>query len=179
MKMVSLLRGINVSGQKKILMADLRDLFERLGFSQVATYIQSGNVVFESPESARDLLQKQIQDAIRADYGFTVPVELRSHRELTTVIAEYPFGEIDLALEGSKIAVTFLSEEPPAASLATLEQYVIAPDELVHRGREIYLRCPDGFGKAKLTNAILEKKLGVSATSRNWKTVLKLAEMSG
>ena len=179
MKIVSLLRGINVSGQKIIRMADLRVLYEGLGLGQVATYIQSGNVVFESSETDREFLQRKIQDGISAAYDFTVPVELRSHQELMDVVANSPFGEIDPAVDGAKVAVIFLSVEPSAARMATLEQYVIAPDELVHRGREIYVRCPGGFGRTKLTNTLLEKKLDVSATSRNWRTLLKICEMSG
>jgi uncharacterized protein (DUF1697 family) len=179
MKIVSLLRGINVSGQKIIRMADLRALYEGLGLGQVATYIQSGNVVFESSETDRDFLQKKIQDGISDAYGFTVPVELRSHQELMDVVADCPFGEVDPAVDGAKVAVVFLSAEPSAAQVATLGKYVNPPDELVHRGREIYLRCPGGFGKTKLTNTLLEKKLGVAATSRNWRSVRKLCEMSG
>ncbi|MDX2474592.1 MAG: DUF1697 domain-containing protein [Candidatus Krumholzibacteria bacterium] len=179
MKMISLLRGINVSGQKKILMADLKRLYEGLGFTQVTTYIQSGNVVFETSDRRRKHLQNSIQSAIAAKYGFDVPVELRSRRDLQQVIANCPFAEVDLVAEGSRVAVVFLGDQPAASAVAKLAQHVHPPEKLVVMGREVYLHCPDGFGRTKLTNQMIEKKLGTVATARNWKTVLKLCELSG
>ncbi len=179
MKMISLLRGINVSGQKKILMADLKRLYEGLGFTQVTTYIQSGNVVFETSDRRRKHLQNSIQSAIAAKYGFDVPVELRSRHDLQQVIANCPFAEVDLVAEGSRVAVAFLGDQPAASAVAKLAQHVHPPEKLVVMGREVYLHCPDGFGRTKLTNQMIEKKLGTVATARNWKTVLKLCELSG
>lgn len=178
MKMISLLRGINVSGQKRILMADLKRLYEGLGFTQVTTYIQSGNVVFETSDRRQKHLQNSIQSAIAAEYGFDVPVELRSRRDLQQVIANCPFIDIDLVAEGSRVAVAFLGDQPAASAVAALDQHVHPPEKLVVMGREIYLHCPDGFGRTKLTNQMIEKKLGTVATARNWKTVLKLRELS-
>ncbi len=178
MKMVSLLRGINVGGHKKIRMADLRSLYEDLGHGQVASYIQSGNVVFETSDRSRDRVRRGIQDAIADRFGFDVPVELRSHRELDAILKNSPFGKVDLATEGALIGVAFLAARPADARIADLYQIVRAPEEVAVVGKDVYLRYPHGFGRAKLTHTHIESKLGTAATTRNWKTVQKLWELS-
>ncbi len=178
MKQVSLLRGINVSGHKKIKMADLKALYEKLGFKRVATYIQSGNVVFETTLRSRRNLQAKIEKGIATEFGFDVPVVLRTRNELGRIIADCPFGNVDLATEGSRVAVVFLSDTPAPEQVAEVQRFVNAPEELVIAGQDAYLRSPGGFGKSKLTNTFLERKLKVTSTARNWKTVHKLHEMS-
>ncbi len=178
MKYISLLRGINVSGQKKIKMADLKSLYSELGLTEITTYIQSGNVVFNVAGQIANELPAVIATRIEAVYGFKVPVVVRTNAELARVIAGCPFGEIDVSNNGAKYAVAFLSAAPADGLLAELSDLVKPPEELVAHGREIYLHCPHGFGRTKLTNTLLEKKLAVTATSRNWRTVLKLHELS-
>ncbi len=178
MKQVSLLRGINVSGHKKIKMAALKALYEQLGFTQVVTYIQSGNVVFETSLRSRRNLQAKIAQGIAAEFGFSVPVVLRTGSELGRIVAECPFGNIDLASEGSRVGVAFLATTPAPEHVAQIQRFVTAPEELVICGQEIYLRCPDGFGQSKLNNAFLERQLKVTATARNWKTVHKLLALT-
>lgn len=176
MKYISLLRGINVSGQKKIKMTDLKYLYERLGFQDVATYIQSGNVIFKA-ENHTDLNQR-IEKAIQKQYSFHVPVEIRTSREMSSIIKNCPFGSRNSDEDGTKILITFLSAEPSQENLATLRPHVIDPEKLLLKGKEIYLYCPNGYGKSKLSNTFLEQKLKVGATTRNWKTVNKLHELS-
>jgi len=175
---VSLLRGINVSGQKKIRMADLRSLYEGLGFTGVQSYIQSGNVVFDAPVKGAGTLVERIEAAIQQAYAFEVPVVIRTHDELQQVVAGCPFGSVDVDKDGTRVAVAFLSGEPTAAGVDSMAPMVVSPEKLVVVGCEAYLHYPDGMGKSKLTTALLEKRLGVTATARNWKTVLRLVELS-
>lgn len=170
---VSLLRGINVGGHKKIRMADLRALYEGLGFKKVQSFIQSGNVVFDSSVEEAGTLSKQIEAAIQREFSFEVPVMIRTLGELRQVVERCPFGPIDIDKDGTRVLVTFLSGKPAEAGRDWLES-----EKLVIVGREAYVHFPDGVGKSKLSMARLEKKLGVAATGRNWKTVLRLVEMA-
>ena len=173
-----MLRGINVSGQKKIKMSDLESLYVKLGFQNVLTYIQSGNVIFNSGIKDRAEIINIIENGITKKYKFHVPVTLRTRREISDIIKKCPFGSIDISLEGTRVLVTFLSARPPKDKLALIKKYVAASEELVPRGKEIYLYCPNGYGKSKLSNAFLENMLGVVATTRNWKSLQKLYDLS-
>ncbi|MCK5004772.1 MAG: DUF1697 domain-containing protein [Candidatus Aminicenantes bacterium] len=178
MKYISILRGINVGGFKKIKMDDLRALYELSGFGKVVTYIQSGNVIFETEIKNKNVLKGKIERAIERKYGFFVPVEIRTNREIKSIIKNCPFGSIDPVEEGTKVSVTFLSSKPSEVKVFEIQKHIFTPDKLVIKGEEAYLYCPNGYGKSKLSNAFLEKKLGVSATTRNWKSVHKLYELS-
>jgi uncharacterized protein (DUF1697 family) len=175
---IAILRGINVSGQKKILMADLKSLFENSGFLEVQTYIQSGNVVFKSPAKLPGLkLAQKIEKAINEKYGFKVPVITRNKEELQKIITTNPFAEqknIDL----KKLHLTFLSNEPEKENIENIRKTNFSPDEFVIEGKEIYLHIPESYGLTKLSNTFFEKKLKVTATTRNWNTVNKLWEMA-
>jgi len=177
-KIISILRGINVSGQKKIKMADLKSLYETLGFQNVVTYIQSGNVIFDTEVKNKSNLKKSIEQAIEENYQFHVPVEIRTNRELENTIINCPFGTVDLVRDGTKVLVTFLSAQPSEMRISDIQEYVLAPEKLIVAGKEVYLYCPNGYGKSKLSNTFLEKMLGVGATTRNWKSVHKLYELS-
>jgi len=179
MRYISLLRGINVSGQKKIKMSDLESLYEKLGYQDVVTYIQSGNVIFNSDIKDRSKIIQNIENGITKKYKFHVPVTLRTRREISDIIKKCPFGSVDLALEGTKVLVTFLSAKPLKEKLALIKKYVAASEKIILMAKEIYLHCPNGYGKSKLSNAFLENKLGVVATTRNWKSVHKLYDLSG
>ena len=178
MNYISILRGINVGGQKKIRMADLKSLYESLGFENVVTYIQSGNVIFDAKVRSMARSKTTVETAIEEYYGFHVPVEIRTRGDIEKIIHNLPFEVVDFEENGTKILVTFLSSKPSAEKLTSIQPYVKAPEELVVIGTEVYLYCPNGYGKTKLSNTFLEKKLGVEATTRNWKTVQKLYELS-
>jgi len=178
MKYISILRGINVSGQKKILMSDLKALYIDLGYENVVTYIQSGNVIFDSKEKKKFKLKNQIESSIKDKYKFHVPVEIRTKLEMSKIIKNCPFGSIDIIENTTKVLLTFLSAVPSKNNINEIQNYVKLPEKLVVTGKEAYLHCPNGYGKSKLSNNFLEKKLGVSATTRNWKSVLKLYELS-
>ena len=172
----ALLRGINVGRNKRIGMADLRKLMEGLGHESVKTHLQSGNIVFESPTRSDGALETAIEGAIASELGMDVTVIVRRADELAAVVAGSPFdGRTD---DPKKIHVAFLSEQPKAAAVKGFDAEEFAPDELEVIGREVYLLYPDGYARTKLTNAVLEKKLGVRATSRNSRTVKALADLT-
>lgn len=177
-KYISILRGINVSGQKKIKMAELTALYESLGFQNVVTYIQSGNVIFDSTVQNEEELRDMIERAINERFKFDVPIVIRTNQAIKSIIDHSPFGPIDLAKDGTKVLLTFLSAEPAKEKISEIQTYVAEPERLIIKGKEAYLHCPNGYGKTKLTNTFLEKKLEVDATTRNWKTVHKLFELS-
>lgn len=178
MKYISILRGINVSGQKKIVMKDLKVLYHDLGYENVLTYIQSGNVIFDSKEKKISELKKKIESAIEKKYKFNVPVEIRTKSDMSKIIKNCPFGTVNLLEDGTKVLLTFLSSIPSKNNIIEIQKYVKMPERLVVISKEAYLHCPNGYGRSKLSNNFLEKKLGVYATTRNWKSVLKLYELS-
>jgi uncharacterized protein (DUF1697 family) len=173
---VALLRGINVSGQKKVPMAVLRDVFAGLGHTDVVTYIQSGNVVFDAEREDLDTLRREIEAAIVDEFGFDVPVVIRTSTQLASIIAASPYTQS--GADSARLAVAFLNDVPVAGRAAMVDASGSPPDELALVRGEVYLHCPTGFGRTKLTNTFLEKRLGVTATTRNWKTVTKLAALA-
>jgi uncharacterized protein (DUF1697 family) len=173
---VALLRGINLGAKKRVSMTDLRALFTSLGAEDVTTYVQSGNVVFKSGEGSAKLAAG-IERRIRRDLGLTVTVLLRTKPQLAKVVTGNPFAK--RVKDPTKLHVTFLAETPNRSRVRRLDREHGEPDEFRVVGREVYLHCPNGYGRSKLTNAYFEKELGVAATTRNWKSVTKLAELAG
>jgi uncharacterized protein (DUF1697 family) len=173
---ISILRGINVSGQKKILMNDLKSLYESF-FKDVNTYIQSGNVAFKSSETNDLKIAKKIEAAIFKKYNFHVPVIVRSACEMKKIVSSNPFLK-DKNIDVKKLHVTFLSETPSEENVKSIENVDFSQDQFIISGKEIYLHIPESYGKTKLSNQFFEKKLKVTATTRNWNTVVKLMEMS-
>jgi uncharacterized protein (DUF1697 family) len=169
---ISLLRGINVSGQKKILMADLKGLYEEIGFSNVQAYIQSGNVVFDYKETASNKLQKMIFDKIKKHYGFEVPNLILSPNEIEVAFNSNPYQNIE------KSYFTFLFELPLREDIDGLSLISFDNEFYELIGKVIYSHYPNGVGRAKLTTNFFEKKLKVSATARNLNTTKKLLEMA-
>jgi len=166
-----LLRGINVGGRNPVAMADLRALFESLGYSDVATYIQSGNVTFRT---GRPVRPETIEAAVATRMGFDVAVVLRKASDLVRIVHANPFG----ALDPKHLHVGFLAENPPAQAAKGLDPAACAPEEFVLRGCEIYLHLPHGMGRARLP-MYLDRRLKIPTTVRNWSTVLKLTELGG
>jgi len=174
---ISLLRGINVGGQKKIHMETLRGVYETLGYTRVRTYVQSGNVAFESSGFTPAELAKRIEEQIEKTCGFPVPVFIPQPDELQEILTRNPFL-YDRIEDPSKLHVTFLYQSP----LETAWTKLIAPssilDEFSSGELAVYLYCPNGYGKTKLNNGFFERKLGVSVTTRNWNTVNALYNMA-
>ncbi|MGH1364135.1 MAG: DUF1697 domain-containing protein [Calditrichia bacterium] len=173
---LSLLRGVNVSGQKIIKMADLKVLYESLGLESVKTYIQSGNVVFACEESREKTIAAEISAAIKKSYGFDVPVQTFTLPEWRSIATEHPLMNVDPVEEKMKY-VTLLGRMPEKEKLAALA----VPDgdngTIKVVGKTIYLSCPSGYGRTKLSNNFFESKLKVQATSRNWRSTQKLLNL--
>ena len=174
---VAMLRGINVSGHKIIKMEDLRASFLALGLRGVKTHVQSGNVIFEAAKNSSADLSKQIAASIQRDFGFAVPVILKTAKELERVIQSNPFAKMK-SVDPARLHVTFLSKPAPKDASKKLDALAHAPDQFRLGAQEIYLHCPDGYGRTKLSNVALERALSVGATTRNWKTVNSLLEMA-
>ena len=171
-----MLRGINVGGKRKILMADLRQLFEKLGYSNISTYIQSGNVIFDYDRivEAKELEEK-IQEAIFDTYGFEVPVIIRSVNEIEHSILNNPFLDSN---EIERLYLTFLKETPNTINLEKINEYNSPTDNFKIMDKDVFISCSGKYSDSKLTNTFFEKKLKVTATTRNWKTVNKLFQIA-
>ena len=174
---VGLLRGINVAGKKIVKMESLRASFEALGFRRVRTHVQSGNVIFETGKTSSDDLSKIVTERISKDFGFSIPVVLRTSDDIGKVVRNNPFLN-ERRLDNSKLHVTFLSAPPPKDAKEKLDALKSLPDQFRVRGREIYLYCPNGYGRTKLSNNIFERLLSSQATTRNWNTVNTLVTMA-
>jgi uncharacterized protein (DUF1697 family) len=171
---IALLRGINVGGHNIIKMADLRQLLEKIGLQKVKTYIQSGNVLFEA-EQDTTLLTQQLEEEIKNTFGFPVPVILRTAEELEQIIKDCPYS-VDSLNEGESVQLAFLADEPSQEKIDYLQVFKSELDECQIVGKEVYLFFRQSIRDSKLATQLT--KLGVPATVRNWKTVLKIAAMA-
>ena len=174
---VAFLRAVNVGGKNKVPMAELRDALTDAGLEEVATVLQSGNVVFRSRKSSA-AVAKVVAGAIEDAFGLKIGVVIRSAAELAALAAHNPFldgGDDDRDPKTLHVAV--LSARPTAAAVAKLDPDRSPPDAFAVHGREVYLSYPSGSGRTKLTLDYLEKTLGVTGTARNWRTVQRLSAM--
>jgi uncharacterized protein (DUF1697 family) len=172
---VALLRGVNVAG-RTVPMAALRAMFRDLGHERVTSYIQSGNVVFRTPRRDLETLVNEIRSAIGAETGHLVTVVLRTAHELAQVVGANPF--ID-GRDPRTLHVTFLAQSPDPILIAAIAPAIALPDEFRGVGQEVFVACPNGYGRTTLNNAFFERRLGVAATTRNWRTVTMLARLAG
>lgn len=173
---VAMLRGINVGPHKRIKMDRLRQSFGGLGFEQVKTYIQSGNVIFKAGKGSAVALSKKIEDRIVNDFGFSASVIVRTSAELGSIVVANPFLK-QHGIDHEKLHVTFLSDTPAAPALKKLAEFTLAPDQSRCVGREIFLHLPNGFSGSSLWKVPWEEALGVVTTTRNWKTVNAIHQM--
>ncbi len=174
---ISLLRGINVSGKNRISMPDLKRLYESLGLVDVVTYIQSGNVVFDTEKSNQAEIIKLIEAGITRSFGGDVRVILRDKRNIKKILESNPFLN-QRNLDPNKLYVTFLCEAATGLGVQNLPLPNNNGDEFMIYDKEVYLFCPNGYGKTKFSNTFFEKKLNITATTRNWKTVNSLYEIA-
>ena len=173
---ISMLRGINVSGQKKIRMIALKSLYEAMSFANVQTYLQSGNVVFDTDVQDRSKLTAVIEKQIKLSFGHAVSVFLREGADLRRIIEHNPFLEKKNE-DPAHLYVTFLYTKPNEATLRQLAAPENETGEFIVGEREIFLFCPDGYGRTKLSNNFFERQLNMPATTRNWRTVNALYDM--
>ncbi len=176
-KYIALLRGINVSGQKKIKMADLRIHLETAGFLNVQTYIQSGNIVLSSTENNPTLIAKKIESVIDKEFGFKVPTLVITPEYLNKVINESPYLK-DKNREKSKMYFAFLYSNPTTENIDKLSQHTFEGEEIIIQDTMTYLYYEVGAGRAKLSNNFIESKLKLTSSARNYNTVVKLIEMT-
>lgn len=170
---VALLRAINLGKRNKVKMATLRELLESMGLENVQTYIQSGNVIFDSEETAEHLTQ-QLEQEIQSAFGFLVPVIIRTASEWDQIIRRCPYSFGALS-EGESIHISFLAKSPSQEKIDQLVDFNNELDEHQIHGKEIYMYFRQNLHKSNLPTHL--KKLDVPATLRNWKTVKKLSEM--
>ncbi|WP_178983272.1 DUF1697 domain-containing protein [Winogradskyella helgolandensis] len=171
---ITLLRGINVGGHKKVPMAELRELLTNSGLEHVKTYIQSGNVIFQSSTNDAKVLEKEIKKLISDQFGFEVPVIIKTQQELKTIYSNCPFSE-DKKVDSYFV---MLSEIPDQQLVEEASQKVYPNDIYVILNDCIYLYCEKGYGQSKFNLNFFEKKLNVNATARNYKTIVKLLSLS-
>lgn len=176
-KYISILRGINVSGRNIIKMDALRKMYEQLGFHAVDTYVQSGNVLFTAKAAEPQKLSLTISMKIKTVFGFEVPVIVMTPDTLKSVIDKNTFIK-DVHKDPSFFHITFLGSKPQSVDKNLIESKKMA-EEAIHISDEaVYLYCPNGYGKTRLSNTYLESQLQCTATTRNWRTVNELYKMS-
>jgi uncharacterized protein (DUF1697 family) len=173
---VALLRGVNVGGHKQVAMADLRDLLAGLGFRDVQAVLQSGNLVFRSDGKAGAKLERLLEGEVRKRLGLETVFFVRSAAEWEDVVAQNPFRD-EARRDPARLVALFLKEAPGGAAVKALQAAIVGREVMRAAGKQAYIVYPDGQGRSKLTNAVIEKHLGTRGTARNWNTVLRLAEL--
>ena len=168
---VALLRGVNVGGNNKLPMKDLPAIFQKCGCTNVRTYIQSGNVVFDCTATAVSKLSETIGNGIEKKFGFKPAIVLRSLLEFDNIVRSNPYPGLGAA--ESELHVVFLEAAPLPAEIAKLEQYRELPEEFDVCGKDVYLRMPNGMARSKMAGV----RFKTVATARNWRTVHKLLAM--
>jgi uncharacterized protein (DUF1697 family) len=174
---ISMLRGINVGGQKRLRMETLRGLYEELGFINVRTYVQSGNVVFDSSAIKRSELVGKIEAHLQNNLDYHVDIFIRQADDMQRILSCNPFL-MDRIEDPSKCLVTFYYQAPSETVLSKLIAPAGITDEFALSDMEAYIFCPIGYGKTKLSNSFFERKLGIPVTTRNWNTVNALYKMA-
>jgi len=174
---VALLRGVNVGGKRRLPMQDLAEMFRDAGCADVRTYIQSGNVVFAASATLARRVPAAVGAAIKRRFGFDPPIVMRTSAEFADVVRRNPF--LKAGADPATLHVAFLRDRPSKAQIGALGPDMSPPDEFQVNEREIYLRCPNGVGRSKLTAAYFDTRLKTVSTARNWRTVLALLDMAG
>jgi len=174
---ISILRGINVSGQKIIRMDILRELYDGLNFLNIKSYIQSGNVIFQFRKSENTELENMISSQIQKKFGFVVPVIVLTLEEMKNIIERNPY-KADKTKDSTFLHVTILTSKPENINLETINEVKLPREEFELIERAVYLYCPYGYGKTRLSNTFFEKRLKVGATTRNWRTTLELLNIA-
>lgn len=174
---ISILRGINVSGHRIIKMDALKKLLLRLGYTSVHSYIQSGNLIYRSADADLKAISVILKNAIEKEFGFEVPIITLTSGILKEIINNNPFKN-DQSKDPGQLYITFLSEKPNSGYIQNLKKSEYPTEEFELTGNAVYLYCPKGYNNTKLNNNLLEKKLNVCATTRNWKTINELSAIA-
>lgn len=174
---ISILRGINVSGQKIIKMIALKKMYEKIGFKNVTTYVQSGNVIFQGKDQKTIDLEQIISKQIKKGFGFEVPVIVLTIDELKKIIKGNSFSNAP-AKDATYLYVTVLASQPEQYDLDLIRSKKLDVEDIIIKDRVAYLYCPKGYGTTKLNNNFLEAKLKVIATTRNWRSMNELLRIA-
>jgi len=173
---VALLRGVNVGGNTRVAMADLRDVLSRLGFENARSLLQSGNVVFGAGERSTDGLERLLEREVAARFGMSIDVLVRTGDQIAAVVAGNPF-KTEAQRDPGRLQVFFLKGAPGTAAVKGLQDAIVGREVARVRGNVAYIVYPDGMGRSRLASTLVERRLGVRATARNWNTVQKLHTM--
>lgn len=174
---ITMLRGVNMTGHNTIKMTRLADMFRQLGYTDAETYIQSGNIVFTCHNGDIDDVSSGIRKSVLSEFNLNIAVIIRTLDEMKKIISANPFME-EPDFDPSKMAVLFLEFRPSEEQILKVAGIDYPPDKFRINGSEIYIYCPDGFGKTKLYTNFFEAKMKVTGTARNWRTVNKLIDMA-
>ena len=174
---IALLRGINVGGHKLVSMADLRALLTQLGFADVRSLLQSGNLVFGATGRASAQLERVLEAEAEKRLGLRTSFFVRTTKDWRNVVEGNPFRKEATHDPGHLVAM-FLKDPPSASAVKALQEAITGPEVVVAAGKHLYIVYPDGIGRSRLTNALIDKQLGTRGTGRNWNTVLKLAALA-
>lgn len=175
-KYLALLRGVNVSGKNPLKMNEFKLFLEGKKFENVKTYIQSGNIIFDYPKENSGKIAKHLKELIADKYSYDIPVIVIKMNQLKDIITNNPYPEY-ANNEPTKVLVSFFSNQPLEESVQRFNSKVYATEKYELNDTFLYLYCLNGYGKAKINNNFIEAKLKVDATTRNWKTILKLYEL--
>jgi uncharacterized protein (DUF1697 family) len=174
---VALLRSVNIGGRGRLAMNELRDSFARLEYGDIVTYIQTGNVLFDARSKSETSVVSAIEERLAQDFGDAPAVIIRTVPDLLRIGSASPYAK--KGADPARHHVTFLAQRPQQKAVTSLALPPSGRDELVIDGREVYVHTPDGYSNSKLTGTLLERRLGVLSTTRNWNTVTKLCELAG
>ena len=172
---IAFLRGINVGGRNRLPMRDLTAMVVDAGCSNVRTYIQSGNVLYQPGTALGDDIPSAISSSILSRFGYRIPVIARTAQELREIVRANPF--VKSGADTDKLHVVFLAEQPDTPRVEALDSNRSPGDEFTVLGREVHLYCPDGLARTRLTNSYFDSALSTISTVRNWRTVLRLLDM--
>jgi uncharacterized protein (DUF1697 family) len=174
-RFIALLRGINVGGRTIVPMAELRVLCAGIGWGDVATYIQSGNVVFEAAEAPAEL-ETALEAALADRFAFAPPVMVRDAGAWARILAANPFPA-EAEAEPSRVLVGLAKAKLADGAAAQLQERARAGERVAQAGGALWFHYPNGVGTSKLTPALIDKAAGSPVTGRNWRTMIKLQEM--
>jgi uncharacterized protein (DUF1697 family) len=173
---IALLRAVNLAGINKVSMADLRALLVGLGFTDATTLLNSGNIVFSGGSKTTAALEQTLERATAKQFGLETDFFVRTAKEWQAIIDGNPFPREAKDDPGHLLAV-IMKTDVDAAAVAALQKAIVGREVVRAKGRCAYIVYPDGIGRSKLTNVMIEKKLGTRGTARNWNTVLKLGNL--
>ena len=175
---ITFLRGVNMTGHNSVKMADLTLLYKNLGFIDAMTYIQSGNVIFKGfNDLAAPEIALMIEKAILKRFNYIVPVMIRTVVEMRNFMSRNPFLSEE-NFDSSKMATILLYEKATEQQIQKVANIDYPPDKFKIAGKEIFIYCPNGFGRTKLYTNFFEKKMGITGTARNWKTITTILDIA-